>query len=179
MNYHVWSNEMDPKLLNNIRNILGITSIKKRLSEYLASKNIEPNTLVYPPLIQDIGSIQEISNRVELVPFMEELDPMSGYIKVGWNLFILGTNRKFLGYTVHESLDSLKRPEPTKQSKEHSLCYASGEEVLNFIIETLQKYNEDHISLGPITTGAPQVYGSKMPISNSYYEKNKAIGKSL
>lgn len=103
---------MDPKLLNNIRNILGISSIRKQLSEYLISKNIDSNTLIYPPLIQDIGSVSEISGRVELVPFMEELDPMSGFIKVGWNLFVLGTNRKFLGYTVHESLEDLKRSEP-------------------------------------------------------------------
>lgn len=170
---------MDPKLLNNIRNILGISSIRKQLSEYLISKNIDSNTLIYPPLIQDIGSVSEISGRVELVPFMEELDPMSGFIKVGWNLFVLGTNRKFLGYTVHESLEDLKRSEPSKQSKEHSLCYVSGGEILDFIIKTLQKYNENHISLGPIKTEAPQTYGSKMPVSNSYYEKNKAVGRSI
>lgn len=170
---------MDPKLLNNIRNILGISSIRKQLSEYLTSKDINPNTLVYPPLIQDIGSVPEISDRIELVPFMEELDPMSGFIKVGWNLFVLGTNRKFLGYTVHESLEDLKRSEPSKQSREHSLCYASGNEVLNFIIKTLQKYNKNHISLGPIKTEAPQTYSSKMPVSNSYYEKNKAVGRSI
>ena len=169
---------MDPKLLNNIRNILGIVAIKKNISEYLEHKEIKPGAFVYPPSIQDIQTIPEISNRVELVPFMEELDPASGFVKVGWNLFVLGTNRKFLGYTVHESLDDLNRPEPTKKSMEQSLCYATGIEVLNFIIETLQKYNEDHISLGPMKAEAPQVYGSKMPVSNAYYERNKSIGRS-
>lgn len=170
---------MDPKLLNNIRNILGIVAIKKVLSEYMENKQINPGTLVYPPMIQDLQCIPEISNRVELVPFMEELDPASGYIKVGWNLFVLGTNRKFLGYTVHESLEDLQQPEPSKQSKEHSLCYTTGEEVLDFIVETLQKYNEDHISLGPMKSEAPQVYGAKMPISNAYYERNKSVGRQI
>jgi len=169
---------MDPKLLNNIRNILGIVAIKKNLTEYLERKEISPDSLVYPPLIQDVQTIPEISNRVELIPYMEELDPTSGFIKVGWNLFVLGTNRKFMGYTVHESLEDLKQPQATKKSKERSLCYTTGKEVLEFIIDTLQKYNEDHVSLGPMKAQSPQVYGAKMPISNAYYERNKSVGKS-
>jgi len=169
---------MDPKLLNNIRNILSIVAIKKQLAEYLENKQIMSETLVYPPLIQDLQTIPEISNRVELIPFMEELDPTSGFIKVGWNLFVLGTNRKFLGYTVHQSLEDLKQPEPTKESRENSLCYTTGGEVLDFIIETIQKYNEDHISVGPMKFESPQVYGAKMPISNAYYERNKSVGRA-
>jgi len=166
---------MDPKLINNIRNILSIVTIKKQLSEYLESKDISPSTMVYPPLIQDLQCMSEISTRVELIPYMEELDPASGSIKVGWNLFILGTNRLDLGYTIHESLSDLKQPEPSRKGMENSLCYTTGEQILNFIVNTLQKYNKDHVSLG---MGEPQTYGSKMPISNTYYQKNKAIGRN-
>jgi len=166
---------MDPKLVNNIRNVLSIVTIKKQLSEYLGSKNINPSTMVYPPLIQDIQCIPEISNRIELIPHMEELDPASGNIKVGWNLFVLGTNRLELGYTIHESFSDLKQPEPSKKGMENSLCYTTGEEILNFITKTLQKYDEDHVSLG---NGEPQTYGSKMPASNTFYQKNKSVGRS-
>jgi hypothetical protein len=170
---------MDPKLLNNIRNILGIVTVKKQLNEYLENKEIHPNALIYPPLLQDIpDSIPEIANKVEIIPFMEELDPTSGFVKVGWNMFVMGTNRKFLGYTVHESLNDLQRSTPTKKNLEHSLCYATGDDVVSFIVETLQKYNEDNVALGPMQFKSPQTYGSKMPVSNAYYEKNKSVGRS-
>ena len=46
------------------------------------------------------------------------------------------------------------------------------------IIKTLQKYNENHVSLGPIKTESPQIYGAKIPISNAFYERNKSVGKA-
>lgn len=170
---------MDPKLINNIRSILDIMSIKKQLTEYLTSKGIDPGTTVYPPLLQDIQSIGDVSNRIELIPFMEEIDPASGYIRVGWNLFVLGTNKKFLGYTNHKSLNDLNQLEPTEQSKQESLCYTVGKDIIDFIIGTLQKYDDDYTSLGPTNSDAPQTYASKMPVSNAYYQKNKSIGKSI
>jgi hypothetical protein len=171
---------MNPKLLNSIRNILGIASVRKQLCEYLEKKEMNERSVVYPPSIQDIQeNIPDISNRVEIVPFMEELDPTSGFVKVGWNLFVFGTNRKFLGYTIHESIDELKMAVPNKKAAEHSLCYTTGGELIEFIIDTLRKYNEDQIVLGPMKFKQPQVYAAKMPVSNAYYERNKMVGRAI
>jgi len=171
---------MNPKLINDIRNVLRIVMVRKQLNEYLEKKEINSGDLIYPPAIQDLQeSIPDISNRVEITPFMEEMDPTTGAIKIGWNLFVLGINRKFLGYTVHESLDELKRPSPSKKALENSLCYTTGEDVVGFIVETLQKYDDEHISLGSIKFNAPQVYAAKLPIANGYYEKNKSVGRTM
>ena len=131
-------------------------------------------------MIQDIQEvIPEISNKVELTPFMEELDPTTGFVKIGWNLFVMGTNRKFLGYTVHESLEDLQQPGDSKKAQESSLRYTTPNELVDFIVETIQKYDDDHVALGPMKFPTPQVYGAKMPIANTYYEKNKMQGSRI
>lgn len=171
---------MDPKLLNNVRMILGLTVIKQQLNEYFENKQINMESLLYPPIIQDMNeSVPDISNKVELTPFMEELDPTSGYVKVGWNLFVMGTNRKFLGYTVHESLEDLKQPSDGKKAMETSLRYATPNDIVEFIVETIQEYDPEHISIGPMKFSEPQVYSAKMPVANTYYEKNKLTGDKI
>lgn len=168
---------MNPKLLNNLRNILGIASVRQQLDEYFENKNIDEKSMIYPPSIQDINSINEIANKVEVIPFMEELDPTSGNIKVGWNLFVLGTNRKFLGYSVHDSFNDIKESEI--KSMDNVLSYATGEEIKNFIVETLQKYNEDQVFIGNMEYDPPQTNVAKMPIANNFYEQNKSVGKHV
>jgi hypothetical protein len=169
---------MDPNLLNNIRKLLDTTAVKKQLSEYFDSKETPIDSLVYPPILQDIGeSIPDIASRIELSPFVEELDPRTGMVKVGWNLFVMGTERKFLGYTVHEDLNDINSPYDSPEALRTSLRYATPNEIIKFVIDTISKY-EDHVTLGPVKFPAPQALTAKLPVANTYYEKNKSIGKS-
>jgi len=65
---------------------------------------------VYPPLLQDmIDEIPALEGKVELVPYVAELDPNGTWARLGWNIFILGNQRMHLGETEHANLQELAR----------------------------------------------------------------------
>jgi len=167
---------MDPKLINNIRHILDISNIKNQINEFIKTNEIATESLLYPP---SLSNLLVISDKIELVPFMEELDPSGGNFRAGWNLFVFGTNRKFLGYTTHQTIDELQQSEPSEYSMQNSLCETTWGEVIDFIVETMQKYEDGPTSLSDAGPDAPQAYAAKMPISNAYYERNKSVGKQI
>ena len=163
---------MDPKLINNIRSILNITNIKNQLEEFMASRDISPDSLVYPPTLR---GIQEISDKIEVIPSMKELNPTDGNFQVTWNIFVYGTNRRPLGSTCHESISELELTEPSEYALKNSVCETTWKDIIKFIVETMQKYDDD-----PTMTpaGQPSVQASKMPSSN-YYEANKSVGRQV
>jgi hypothetical protein len=170
---------MNPKLLNSIRKIINVSALKAQLIDYFSSKDIEADMLLYPPSIQDIQECMlNADDNIEVTPFMETLDPRTGLVKLGWNLFVMGTNRKFLGYTTHASLSELKNSADTKHAMESSVRHTTANDVIDFIIETLNKYDDD-TSTGPIKNETPQAYASKMPVANTFYDKNKSVGKMI
>ena len=140
---------MNPSLLNNIRRILETTTIRTQLNDYFETHQIPMDSLLYPPMLQDIAEIiPELAGRVEVVPHIDELDPTNGFVKIGWNLFVMGTNRKFLGHTTHKSLNDLQQPNDSKEARENSLRHTTPQEIIQFIIDTINKYESD-ISLAP------------------------------
>ena len=86
--------------------------IKRLLIRYFSEKGFQENfdLKVYPPSIQDLcESVPELSGKVELEPHAKEIDPTTGFAKIGWNLFVLGNQRMYLGETEHNELQDLAR----------------------------------------------------------------------
>lgn len=164
---------MDPNLLNNIKDILSVVNVKNQIKDYINGKDVSLGSVIYPPSVKDI---EDICNKIEVIPSMNEMDPSSGCFTVDWNLFIYGTQRLYLGTTSHESINELDHPEPTEFSLKNSKCEQTWDDLLNFVVDRLQKYADaDTISYKPT---AKQPVGG-LPTYNPNYEMNKSVGKQI
>jgi hypothetical protein len=169
---------MDAKLIDNVRRILSISILRENLKEYFNNKGIDLNSVVHPPVIKDIGEcVGLIANRVEVKPHMEEIDPTTNYVKIGWNLFVLGTQRMALGRTIHESLAHMEAPITNESDVETSTRLVTASEIINFITETLDKHNIDLYVSNEFSK--PSIYASKVPVSAAYYERNRSVGHKI
>lgn len=130
----------DEALVDRLRRRLSKIFSKKKLTEYFNRKGYEDfDEYVYPPVLQDMPVvIPELRNKVEITPFSERIDPTSGLVEIGWNLFVLGTNRSFVGYSYHNSAQDLNR--------EHAAIAGNNlphkpkkrvVDIIEFIVETL------------------------------------------
>lgn len=65
---------------------------------------------VFPPAILDIGTaVPVMAHEVEVVPFVQDADPIAGIVNIGWNLFVSGQNRMYLGVTSHDNATEFKQ----------------------------------------------------------------------
>lgn len=92
--------------------------VRRLLIKYFMDKGLTESfdVPVYPPALQDITQqIPALDGKIEIVPFAEEIDPRTGYAKLGWNMFVLGNQQIFLGYTEHADMADLGRKLSTGQ----------------------------------------------------------------
>lgn len=134
---------MDNHVVNNIRRTLNIELVRRLLIRYFYDKGFNESfdMRVYPPALMDIvDRVPELDNKVEICPFAVEMDPMSGFARLGWNLFALGNQRFFLGYSEHASLAELahsKGQGPTLVENRVSMSEATPRQVIAFVTRTL------------------------------------------
>ena len=97
---------MDNASKSSLVKILQKEFVRRKLIQYFESKgydNFKVNP--YPPSIVDIMERVDILNGiVEINHSLEDVNIQTNDIKLGWNLFVLGNKRAFLGYTTHQSL---------------------------------------------------------------------------
>lgn len=130
---------MHIQLQQRISQAINKEIITKSLTEYFKSKGYNPTTiLVYPPQIKDIAtSVPAVSDKIELIPSPNSIDPTSGIAKLRWDLFVLGTNRICLGETTHASLSELNgiiHPHSNRSKLNHS-----AQDIIDFIVQILGK----------------------------------------
>lgn len=127
----------------NIEKALNKEIIRKALYKYFVDKGLENiHERVYPPYIRDIvEQVPFISDQIEITPNSKELDPRKGTAIIGWNLFLMGTQRMDLGDTYHRSLTELEHnsepfgsPEEVDEKARNTRTVA---EIIRFIVETL------------------------------------------
>jgi len=100
----------DHKLAYKLKRSLQRELYRKLLTDYFTKRGYEsPDSPLYPPTVADLPStVKELYNKLEVVPYSERVDPVTGLVTLGWNLFVLGTNRMFLGTTTHASMSDLR-----------------------------------------------------------------------
>jgi hypothetical protein len=102
---------MNESTIQKVNRALNQELIRRLLVKYFVEKGAENFKMpVYPPALQDlVEKVPYLDGKVEIVPFAEDIDPRTGYGKLGWNLFVLGNQVMFLGYTEHSNLAELGR----------------------------------------------------------------------
>jgi len=134
---------------------------------------------VYPPSLNDLPSmIPEMRTKVEITPFSERIDPTTGLVEIGWNLFVLGTNRMFLGYSYHDSAQDLQRSfDITANSLPHE-SKRKAADIVDFIIETLAK-NKDGLIDPNVVGRAPNIMKNVDGYQNSMLQQGLPSGTSF
>jgi hypothetical protein len=101
--------------IERIRHAANTDVIRLLLTKYFVKKGFlnEDGGLdrrVNPVMMQDLPlSVPVLAGKLEIEPHAVEIDPTTGCGVIGWNLFVLGTHRMYLGETYHHNLPELAR----------------------------------------------------------------------
>lgn len=151
---------MDSTAIDTIKHASNTEVIRRLLVKYFMDKGFTESfdRQVYPSILQDLPYvIPVLSNKIEVQPFAEEVDPSIGKARIGWNLFVLGNQRMFLGETFHNNLKDLARqinsglilppsgiaPSVRKQT--------TPRRIVTFITRVLGDHNAGYVDLSPST----------------------------
>lgn len=144
---------MDVTLANKIGRQLQRELIRRQLIEYFVRKGYESNfnKPLYPPTCWDLSvKVKDLFNKVEIIPFSEETDVSTGVVKLGWNLYVFGTNRLNLGYTTHTNASDIQRSALGESRSDMPIEYATTpHEVIDFVIEVLDNNKSGYTRLPP------------------------------
>lgn len=143
-------NLMNTLLTSRIKRQLQRELMRRKLIEYFVNKGFENFDLpLYPPACYDMPvKIPNLYTRVEVIPSVEETDTTLGTVKLGWNLFVLGTNRKFLGETTHTGETDIVRAvmgAPDKDIVADFKC--TPNDVMRFILKILDGSKSGYLEL--------------------------------
>lgn len=143
---------MNPLLTRKIKRKLQRELVKRELNQYFDKKgydNDKMNSPLYPAIMADIQiSVPHLFNRCEVVPYSENVDVSTGVYKIGWNLFVLGTNRLSLGYTSHSSVSDMYRATRGEYNQKLPAdMFTTPDRVINFILNVLDNSKSGYLEL--------------------------------
>lgn len=169
---------MQSSMIEKIRQGLSREYIMRSLVKYFVERGYKSNfdIHVYPPTLQDIPKqIPALAEKVEIVPYVENIDTKAGIVKLGWNMFALGTKRMFLGKTMHRNLMELKQT--TAPAGSILELRATPRSVIRFLLNVFEDEGETvEVSTSVIPTvpiaGRPWVGPAG---TGSYYEKRRPV----
>jgi hypothetical protein len=174
----------DNILLNRVKQSLNTELVKRMLNKYFAEKGFDNfQRRVYAPMLQDLPyRIPELLNKIEIVPFVKEINPATGQTVMGWNLYVLGTNRMYLGDTSHNNMSEFQRaiagPTPNSVANDSK----NPKEIVDFVLKVLAASKSGQIRPQPQMPLQPSpraiINRPKMgpTMSGGYYEGNKPAG---
>ena len=92
-------------LVGRVGVVLGRELVRRLLVRYFVGKGVgDFGDRVVPVQVGDLGGVPGLVGKVEVVPYVVDVFPESGGVRLGWNLFVLGCHRLFLGESFHASL---------------------------------------------------------------------------
>lgn len=176
---------MESFVIDKIKHISNTEVIRRLLIKYFIDKGFTNNfdRRLHPSLIQDLPYvIPVLSSKVEIVPHSENIDSTTGMATIGWNLFVLGSHRMYLGETCHSNLHNLARQiksgfiTPTRDTSSARL-QTTPKKVILFITKVLSDHDEGYVSLQPSqqTPKQPgQIFAARqamMGMPSQYYSR--------
>lgn len=142
---------MNPLLARRIQRKLQRELVKRELNKYFAAKGYMDNMQrpLYPPLVIDLPIVvKQLFIRCEVVPYCESVDVSTGIHKIGWNLFVLGTNRLNLGYTSHtSSTDIIRATRGEANNHFPAEMSTTPDDVISFILNILDNSKVGYVEL--------------------------------
>lgn len=149
---------LDSQTIDKIKHITNTDVVRRLLIRYFIEKGFAESfdRQMYPSIIQDLPiAIPSLSNKIEIVPHAEDVDPAMGKAILGWNLFVLGANRMFLGETFHNNLQDLARQVKSglimiPEGNVANACrQTTPRRVVSFITRVLEQSQAGYVDLAP------------------------------
>lgn len=149
---------MDSTDIDKIKHVTNTEVIRRLLVKYFIDKGFENSfdRQLYPSIIQDLPFvIPVLSNKVEVTPHAEDIDSINGKARIGWNLFVLGNKRMYLGETFHNNLRDLARQIfsgnilPPNNETRSARKQTTPRHVITFITRVLGDHDSGYVDLSP------------------------------
>lgn len=151
---------IDSYTIDKFKHVLNTEAVRRLLIKYFMDKGFNESfdRQMYPALVQDLPMvIPVLSNKLEIVPFAQEIDVSMGRAVLGWNLFVLGNQRMYLGETYHNSLHDLARQIRSGMVRVPDTGYSTARRqttprrLITFITRVLSGHDAGYIDLNPTT----------------------------
>tara|TARA_R110000751_G_scaffold132023_3_gene234444 strand:- start:740 stop:1264 length:525 start_codon:yes stop_codon:yes gene_type:complete len=170
---------MDSYDIDRVKAKANLEAVKRVLIKYFCEKGFQESfdRQLYPAIIQDISfAIPAFSTKIEVVPHIVEMDTASDSATLGWNLFVLGNQRMYLGDTSHRNLVTLASEIRNGQLviPEHcssAMRTSTPRRVIGFITRVLESKKSGFVDLG-MDFAASQFETAKPSMSNQFYTRN-------
>lgn len=147
---------MDSYVTDKIRYKANAEVVRRLLIKYFMDKGFNESfdRQIYPSFVQDLPVvIPVLASKVEVIPHMQTLDNIQGKAVLGWNIFVLGTQRMYLGETYHNDLPTLAR-----QIKSNNILIPEGvhpnatrlttpRRIIHFITRALEDHTNGYVDL--------------------------------
>lgn len=139
---------MNIKLQNKIQRAVHTELARRLLIKFFKSRGIENFDKAISPLalINMPTEIPEMGEKLEIVPYVSKLNPLTGEVELGWYMFVLGTNDMYLGKTKHESLGELVAIAKNSAVGEHTQLATTPRRIVDFVAKMFQKSEEGTVS---------------------------------
>lgn len=176
---------MDSYDIDRIRQSANLEVIRRLLIKYFIEKGFSESfdRQLYPSIIQDLPTaIPILATKIEVVPHVEELDTAQNKAVLGWNLFVLGTHRMYLGETYHNNLSNLARQIRSKQiliPEGHTATatrQTTPRRIIHFVTRVFEHKKSGHVDLTPpsgnvAAPGEQYKYRGMMSIPQQFYSR--------
>lgn len=155
--------DLDSYTIDKIKHVTNTEVIRRLLIRYFIDKGFSDSfdRQMYPAIIQDLPAVvPTLANKLEIVPHAKDIDTSLGRAVLGWNLFVLGSHRMYLGETHHNNLHDLSR-----QIRSGSIRVPEGigtfatarrqttpRRIIHFITRVLNDHESGYIDLNPAGT---------------------------
>ena len=115
---------------------------RRMLIKYFYDKGFKEDMSgrIYPPALQDLPSaIPQLVGKIEVQPHVEDVNPLTGIVTLGWNVFVLGNRRMYLGESSHSNLQEVQTTiyGPVRAEGIRSIQYRTPKQIVSFIVDTL------------------------------------------
>jgi len=151
---------VDSQTIDQIKHVSNTEVVRRLLIKYFWDKGFGESfdRQLYPALVQDLPLvIPVLSNKVEIVPHANEIDTSQGRAVLGWNLFVLGNQRMYLGETYHNSLHDLARQIRSGSIRAPELGVHTARRqttprrLVSFVTRVLGQHEAGYVDLSPST----------------------------
>lgn len=179
---------MDSYDVDKIKKKANLEVIRRLLIRYFIDKGYNSfDKNINPIELQDLVKVIPIlGSKVEVIPYAKDLDPSLGRATLGWNLFVLGSYRMYLGETFHSDVTELaKQIRQGIATGQLSITQTNSarkqttpRNIIIFITRVLDKHEDGYVNLNPGTQqykDPGEVFASRhsmLGMPQHYYSKS-------
>lgn len=101
---------MDNITKSQIVEVLQKEYLRRILTQYFMEKGFD-NFMVkpYPPVFLDLlDRLPMLDGLIEVESYLNDINVKTNDLNIGWNIFVLGSKRIFIGYTNHASMSEIQ-----------------------------------------------------------------------